>query len=69
MLLELIAIWRVRQARTLPPLLDGRELMRALRLEPGPRVGRMLARIREAQEESQLHTKDEALEWARRELG
>ena len=68
-LLELIAIWRVRQARTLPPLLDGRELMRALQLEPGPLVGRMLARIREAQEESQLRTKDEALDWARRELG
>jgi len=49
-----------------PPLLDGRELMTALQLGPGPEVGRLLRLIEEAQAAGELTTKAEALDFARR---
>lgn len=44
-----------------PRLLDGDEVMRALGLAPGPAVGELLERLREAQAESAVSTKEEAL--------
>ncbi len=48
-----------------PALLDGRALMKALGLKPGPLVGELLERIREAQVSGQIATPEAALEFAR----
>ena len=48
-----------------PPLIDGRQLMRTLDLAPGPVVGDLLDRIREAQVMGEIHTRDEAIQFAR----
>ncbi len=50
---------------TTEPLLDGKSLMRALKLPPGPRVGVLLEHIREAQVSGQVNTVTEALAAAR----
>ncbi len=49
-----------------PPLVRGHELLEALRLEPGPEVGRLLEAIREAQAAGEIRTKAEALALAER---
>ena len=54
------------QALAAPPLLDGRQLMVALGLAPGPEVGRLLGLLREAQLDGQVGTPAEALEMAQR---
>lgn len=48
-----------------PRLIDGRELMDALGLSPGPRVGELLRIIQEAQAEGRVTSKDSALAVAR----
>lgn len=48
-----------------PLLLDGSELMDALKLSPGPKVGEILEAIREAQAAGEVSTREEALELAR----
>lgn len=48
-----------------PPLLDGKLLMRTLNLSPGPEVGALLERIREAQVSGRVRTTAEALTAAR----
>ena len=48
-----------------PRLLDGRQLMEALGLTPGPVVGELLRAIEEAQAEGRLHNRDDALTLAR----
>lgn len=48
-----------------PPLVDGRTLMQALDLPPGPEVGRLLRLIQEAQAAGELETAATALEFAR----
>lgn len=54
-------------AETIAPilLLDGRELMAALDLTPGPEVGRLLRIIEEAQAAGEIATREEALALAR----
>jgi tRNA nucleotidyltransferase/poly(A) polymerase len=47
-----------------PPLLNGRELMDALDLVPGPEVGRLLRLIEESQAAGELITRDDALRFA-----
>jgi putative nucleotidyltransferase with HDIG domain len=44
-----------------PPLVRGDEVMRRFRLEPGPRVGWLLAQAREAQDLGRVRTREEAL--------
>ena len=44
-----------------PTLVDGREAQRILGLPPGPEIGRALARIREAQVEGRVGTREEAI--------
>lgn len=46
------------------PLLTGRDLL-ALGLAPGPRIGRLLGALADAQLEGELTTRDEALAWVR----
>jgi poly(A) polymerase len=48
--------------RILPPrLMSGEELMKRLKLSPGPIVGELLELIAEAQAEGRIHSKEEAL--------
>lgn len=50
------------------PLLDGRVLMRELALPSGPRIGQLLATVREAQLAGDVTTLEEALALARRSV-
>jgi len=49
---------------TPPRLATGHELMETFSLKPGPRVGRLLDALREAQAAGEVTTKEEALAWA-----
>ncbi len=49
------------------PLLDGHDLI-ALGLEPGPRFGELLSAVEDKQLEREFKSREEALEWVRREL-
>jgi putative nucleotidyltransferase with HDIG domain len=50
-----------------PPLINGDDLI-ALGLKPGPEIGKILARIRDAQDAGEVISRDEALEAAREML-
>lgn len=54
------------QALAAPPLLNGRQLMAGLGLEPGPEVGRLLGLVREAQLDGLVDNPRAALDLARR---
>jgi putative nucleotidyltransferase with HDIG domain len=59
---ELLAGWPAQQAvATSPPLLRGDDVMRHFGLGPGPAVGTLLARAREAQDLGLVSTREEAL--------
>ncbi len=66
-LIDLLETWEKRKQQPLPALVDGRDLMRALDLEPGPGIGRLLERIQVAQEDGVVRNRREALEFARRQ--
>jgi hypothetical protein len=58
-----------REAVVAPPrLVTGDDLMEHLGLGPGPTIGRLLERVREAQAEGKVSTREEALALARRAL-
>jgi putative nucleotidyltransferase with HDIG domain len=64
---DLMAGWRDEEsARAAPPLLRGEQVMAVFGLAPGPEVGRLLARAREAQELGLVATPEAALEYLRR---
>jgi putative nucleotidyltransferase with HDIG domain len=48
-------------AAAAPPLVRGEDVMTRLGLPPGPAVGRLLGRVREAQDLGRVRTRDEAL--------
>ena len=54
---------------TPPTLVSGHDLMAALDLKPGPTVGEILDRLREAAATGQVTTRNEALALARRWMG
>ena len=56
-----------RQPALRPPLLTGEDLM-GLGMKPGPRMGRLLAELREKQLQDELTTQDEARVWAQKQL-
>jgi putative nucleotidyltransferase with HDIG domain len=59
---DLMAGWRQeRAAASAPPLLRGEDVMDRLGLPPGPAVGALLARVREAQALGLVRTREEAL--------
>ena len=63
---ELMAGWREESAaQAAPPLLRGGDVMRTFELEPGPEVGRLLERAREAQHLGVVTTREEALAYLR----
>lgn len=47
-------------------LIDGHDLVKMFALEPGPKVGKVLEAVREAQAEGEIATREQALELARR---
>jgi tRNA nucleotidyltransferase/poly(A) polymerase len=51
-----------------PRLLDGRDLMKELNLEPGARIGQLLEAIRENQAAGRIETREQALALAREEM-
>jgi len=51
-----------------PMLVDGDDLMSALGIPPGPRLGELLELVREAQAAGDVITRDDAIALARREL-
>ncbi len=51
-----------------PRLLDGNDLMKALNLQPGKAVGKLLESIREGQASGKIVDRDQALAFAREEL-
>ncbi|HET8576043.1 MAG TPA: HD domain-containing protein, partial [Methylomirabilota bacterium] len=55
-----------RAAAAAPPLLRGEDVMAAFGLAPGPEVGRLLDRAREAQALGLVSTREEALAFLRR---
>jgi len=61
---------RRRQMAVVAPakLIDGHDMMRFFRLEPGPRVGELLGMVREAQAAGEVSTREEALDLARRHI-
>jgi putative nucleotidyltransferase with HDIG domain len=65
LLLESLLAGEVDAAReaAAPPLLRGEDIMEAFGLDPGPEVGRLLARAREAQALGRVHSREEALDW------
>lgn len=59
---ELLAGWPEEQDRaTAPPLVRGEDVMRHFGLTPGPAVGRLLERVREAQSLGLVHSREDAL--------
>jgi putative nucleotidyltransferase with HDIG domain len=62
LLRDLLAGWPAQQAVTAaPPLLRGTDVMRRFDLAPGPEIGRLLRRAREAQDLGLVATAEEAL--------
>ena len=57
---------RRKEAVAPPALVDGNDLMTALRLPPGPLVGQLLLATAEAQAAGEVHTAQEALAYAAR---
>jgi putative nucleotidyltransferase with HDIG domain len=61
------AYWEMEEEVVHPPaVVDGKELIKALKLKTGPMVGEILEAIREAQAVGEIETKGDALEFAER---
>jgi len=59
---RLLRRWRDLSRAPAPArLLDGRDIMKALKLPPGPRIGELLERVREAQAEGDVTDRESAL--------
>lgn len=59
---SLLRRWRdLSRAPAPEKLLDGRDVMKALKLPPGPRIGELLERVREAQAEGAVKDRADAL--------
>ncbi len=57
------------RAKLLPErVIDGHQLMKALRLKPGPLIGKLLDAVQDAQAEGKVSTIEEAVEVARKSL-
>ncbi|MEW6034688.1 MAG: HD domain-containing protein [Chloroflexota bacterium] len=58
-----------QQAASAPPrLVDGHDMIDTFGMEPGPQLGLLLGRVREAQASGEVNTREEALEFIRRQL-
>ncbi len=62
----LAAWWEERTERVLPPaIVNGDDLLAELKLSPGPLIGYLLESIREAQVSGDVHTREDAIRYAR----
>ena len=62
--------WFQEQVTVVPPkLIDGHTLIDEFGLTPGPQIGQLLEKVREAQAAGEVETKEEALELVSRSLG
>jgi len=67
---ELMGGWQEQRELVLaPPLLRGEDVMARFRLPPGPVVGALLSRAKEAQAVGLVRTRDEALAYLARDAG
>jgi poly(A) polymerase len=57
--------WQGRAQRQAPPLLDGESIMQALGIPPSPKVGQILAQLKDVHALGRIHTKEEALDFIR----
>jgi len=58
----LLRRWRDQSRAPAPErLLDGRDIMKSLKIPPGPRIGELLERVREAQAEGEVKDREGAL--------
>ncbi|MBP9128537.1 MAG: CCA tRNA nucleotidyltransferase [Elusimicrobia bacterium] len=63
---KLLETYFLKRASVEPPkIVDGNDMMKALKLKPGPEVGRLLAAVREAQAAGEVKSKKEALALAK----
>ena len=64
---SLLEAWWERPEESVAPapLLTGHDLIESIGLEPGPLIGKILERIREAQATGEIQTQEEALDLAR----
>jgi putative nucleotidyltransferase with HDIG domain len=59
---DLMSGWEIqRRVSAAPPLLRGGDVMSRFTLKPGPEVGQLLRRAREAQDLGLVHTREDAL--------
>ncbi len=59
---ELLRRWRALKRAPEPErLLDGRDVMKLLKIPPGPKVGELLERVREAQAEGAVRSREDAV--------
>lgn len=58
-----------KKQSVIPALLDGTDIMRELKLKPGPQIGEMLALAREAQLTGRVKTKSQAIELLKKSSG
>ena len=58
---EVAASMPAQKGKGVKPILDGKEIMDAFGLKPGPEVGKMLKAVQEMMDENPLITKDEAI--------
>jgi len=63
---DLMLTWESTRAAVLPPLVDGRDVMRVLGVESGPIVGKILDRIRDEQESGEITDRRRAIARVRR---
>ena len=52
----------------MPVIIDGHDIMKSFRLQPGPRIGKFLEAVREAQAAGEVTGKREALRYVKRLL-
>jgi poly(A) polymerase len=66
---RLVSSYYEERSKILPArLVNGHDLMRHLRLKPGPEIGKLLEALQDAQVEGKVTTKKEALAFAKKRL-
>ena len=51
----------LEEIKPLPKLLSGNEIMDILKIQPSPKLGQIIANLKEAQEDGEITTKEEAI--------
>jgi poly(A) polymerase len=62
-LLDLLARHRAAREAPRPPLVGGHDVMKLLGIGPGPEVGKLIAEVRDLQDQGALGSRDDALAW------